>query len=338
MRPTHTRSRSKRLGVSIGHYHARRQNDPVAQSWLNTAGKDGRRSMTQGPSLTPPMTHARAPSELAHAEFSRIAQLLQAEAGIELTAGKLPLVHSRLSSRLRILGIRSYGDYCNFIESSEGKHERLEMLSVLTTNVTRFYREPHHFEYIATEMMPELLSAMRAGAPVRIWSAGCSTGEEPYTLALTFLNAVPDIARYDFKIQATDIDPAVLRTAEKGVYPAHSIAQVPEAQKTRFFSCFDQRRDIWEVGPEVRSLVSFDRLNLIGNWSFSRPFDIIMCRNVVIYFAAETKTLVWSRFLKNVRPGGLLITGHSERLSPDALALTNTVHTTTYRRLSANSK
>jgi len=154
---------------------------------------------------------------------------------------------------------------------------------------------------------------------------------------LTFLTALTDISRYDFKILATDIDPAVLRTAEKGVYPAHSLAQVPDMQKKRYFTCIDQKRDTWEVGPEIRSLVTFDRLNLIGTWSFTRPFDIIMCRNVVIYFAPDTKALVWSRFLKQLRPGGLLITGHSERLSSDSLALTETVHTTTYRRLSAPS-
>ncbi len=288
--------------------------------------------MNEPSSVSPLQNRLGGRRELSPAEFKRIATLLQSEAGIELTPAKLPLAHSRLSARLRALGLKSYGDYCDFIESQDGKDERLEMLSVLTTNVTRFYREPHHFENLTKVMIPELMTTLKKGGSARIWSAGCSTGEEPYTLALTFLSAAPDIARYDFKILASDIDPTVLKTAETGIYAAHSLAQVPEAQRRRYFSQADAKRDTWAVGAELKKLIEFQRLNLIGNWSFPHQFDVIMCRNVVIYFAPETKALVWNRFLQQLRPGGWLITGHSERLSSEAATLTETIHTTTYRR------
>ncbi len=276
--------------------------------------------------------------ELSAAEFHRIAAVLQKEAGIELTDGKLPLVHSRLSARLRSLGLKNYRSYCDFVESSDGHQERLEMLSVLTTNVTRFFREPHHFDYLRQDMIPELLDIMRKGGSVRVWSAGCASGEEPYTLALTFLQECPDIAKRDFRILASDIDPAILRMAAAGVYSSRSIAQVPEEQKEKYFHASPDQPDSWEVGPEVRALVTFRRLNLIGEWPFQRTFDLIMCRNVVIYFGTETKSMVWSRFVRQLRPGGWLITGHSERLSEEATKLTEPLYTTTYRRREANSK
>lgn len=274
---------------------------------------------------------------LSTAEFHRIAALLQREAGIELTEGKLPLVHSRLSARLRALALPSYGAYCDFIESDAGVAERLEMLSVLTTNVTRFFREPHHFDYLRKDMIPEMLKTLRSGGCVRVWSAGCATGEEPYSLALTFLQEIPDITRYDFRILASDIDPAVLRTAATGVYSARSLTQVPNEQKSQFFLPCDDSQDHWEVGSEIRALVTFRRLNLIGSWPFTRKFDVIMCRNVVIYFSTDTKAEVWSRFAQNLRPGGWLITGHSERLSGEAADLTEPLFTTTYRRREADA-
>ncbi|MDF0600071.1 protein-glutamate O-methyltransferase [Psychromarinibacter sp. C21-152] len=271
------------------------------------------------------------------AEFHRIAAVLLREAGIELTEGKLPLVHSRLSGRLRSLGLRRYSDYCDYIESGDGEAELLEMLSVLTTNVTRFFREPHHFEYLRKHKMPELVAALKSGGRVRVWSAGCASGEEPYTLALTFLQEMPDIARYDFRILASDIDPAILRQAAAGLYPDRSLAQVPEPQRQRYFQPVADRPGCWKVGPEMRALITFRRLNLIGDWPFTRPFDVIMCRNVVIYFGAETKAQVWSRLVEQLRPGGWLITGHSERLSDAAAAATELLYTTTYRRREASS-
>ncbi|WP_172293909.1 protein-glutamate O-methyltransferase CheR [Pseudoruegeria sp. HB172150] len=276
--------------------------------------------------------------ELSLAEFHRIADLLLREAGIELTESKLPLVHSRLSGRLRSLGLTTYRAYCDFIEGIDGETERLEMLSVLTTNVTRFFREPHHFDYLRQHMIPELRITLQSGGSVRIWSAGCASGEEPYTLALTFLQEIPDIARYDFRILASDIDPAILQLASAGTYSSRSLAQVPQDQKDRYFRPCTDDPDSWQVGSELQSLITFRRLNLIGEWPFKRKFDVIMCRNVVIYFGAETKAAVWKRFVENLHPGGWLITGHSERLTDCAATLTEPLYTTTYRRREATPR
>lgn len=293
--------------------------------------------MNDLPASTPAAAAAPAAGQrtLSAADFRRIATVLQHEAGIELTDGKLPLVHSRLSGRLRSLGLRSYRDYCDFVESAEGQAERLEMLSVLTTNVTRFFREPHHFDYLRRDLIPQLAPILNRGGAVRAWSAGCASGEEPYSLALTFLQEIPDLAQKDFKILATDIDPAILRQAAAGRYSAMSLSQVPQDQKDRYFRPCDQTADNWEVGPQIRGLVTFRRLNLIAAWPFRRPFDLIMCRNVVIYFGAEAKAAVWSRLVGQLRPGGWLQTGHSERLSPEAASLTEPLYTTTYRRRDA---
>lgn len=269
---------------------------------------------------------------LSTAEFRRIADLLLQEAGIELSEGKLQLVQSRLGVRLRSLGLGSYGQYCAFIEGPDGQAERLEMLSVLTTNVTRFFREPHHFDFLRQGMIPDLLAHLRTGGSVRIWSAGCASGEEPYSLALTFLGAAPDIARYDFKILASDIDPAILRTAAAGVFSGRALAQVPQEQRDTYFTRMTDRPDHWHVAPELRSLIAFRRLNLIADWPFTHRFDVIMCRNVVIYFGTETKARVWSRLLDQLRPGGWLITGHSERLPDQISHDAELLHTTTYRR------
>ncbi|MEM1386678.1 MAG: protein-glutamate O-methyltransferase CheR [Pseudomonadota bacterium] len=274
---------------------------------------------------------------LAARDFERIAALMHREAGIELTEGKMPLVHSRLSARLKSLRLATYGDYCDFIESAAGEAERLEMLSVLTTNVTRFYREAHHFDYLEKAMVPQMRAALDAGRSVRVWSAGCSTGEEPYSLALTFLAAIPALGKADFRILATDIDPAVLDTAAQGIYPSRSLKSVPEEQKQRYFSAARAAPDMWEVGQEIKDLVSFRHLNLISDWPFKRKFDVIMCRNVVIYFSLAAKSHVWPRLLDQLRPGGLLITGHSERLPPEAAEYAELVHKTTYRRLSVGT-
>lgn len=270
--------------------------------------------------------------ELPQSEFRRIAKLLQDTAGIELSDAKLPMVHSRLSARLKVLKMQSYGEYCNFLESNRGSEERLEMLSVLTTNVTRFFREPHHFDYMRKTIVPTLVEQMRQGRPARIWSAGCSTGEEPYSIALTFLEKVPNIAKLKFSIYASDIDPVVLEKASTGIYRDLALSQVPSALKSRYFRPVTERPGHFQVSPEMKQLITFKRLNLMDQWPFKEPFDLIMCRNVVIYFAQEVKDRIWPRFLQQTRPGGWLITGHSERLPADALRNADQVTTTGYRR------
>lgn len=249
---------------------------------------------------------------LSEAEFRRIAAILHADSGIHLPEGKNSLVYSRLAKRLRALGLESFRDYCNLVSSDEGKDERRHMLSALTTNHTRFFREPHHFTDLARHLRERWVPQARAGGRVRIWSAGCSSGEEPYTIALTALSVFPDADRYDFRILATDIDPVIVGKARAGVYAAETVRDVPVALRERFTERQADGRVSVAAGP--RNLIAFRELNLMGAWPMKGRFDVIFCRNVAIYFEEETQERLWSRFTSLLLPPhGRLYVGHSER-------------------------
>ncbi|WP_428350024.1 CheR family methyltransferase [Lichenifustis flavocetrariae] len=265
-------------------------------------------------------------------DFSRIAAMLHADAGIFLPESKATLVYSRLAKRLRTLGLQSFHDYCELVAGADGMDERQKMLVSLTTNVTSFFREPHHFDMLRTTILPPLLQAAKSGRRVRIWSAGCSKGHEPYSIAMTILALMPDAADYDVRILATDIDTEVLAEGRAGRYEESLVAAVPPAEKRRGFtsvSSADNR--ILSVTPEMQRLVSFRELNLIGQWPMKGPFDVIFCRNVVIYFDDDTQAKVWTRFSSLLVPGGVLFVGHSERLLGPAQARFTSIGTTAYR-------
>ncbi len=266
----------------------------------------------------------------SHEDFRRIAAMLHADSGIFLSEQKESLVYSRLVKRLRTLGLSSFHDYCALIADASGVDERQQMLAALTTNVTRFFREPHHFAYLKNTVMPPLLQAAKAGGRVRLWSAGCSKGQEPYSIAMTILSLMPDVSRYDVKILATDIDPYVLQEGRDGVYEKSELDDMPKAERSRFFTATDGSGASWSVSDEMRQLVSFKELNLIGQWPIKGPFDVIFCRNVVIYFNEETQAKIWTRYAGLLAPGALLCIGHSERLSGSAQARFKPVGTTMY--------
>jgi chemotaxis protein methyltransferase CheR len=262
-------------------------------------------------------------------DFARLAGMLLADAGIALAQSKATLLYSRLAKRLRALGLTDFKDYCDLLTDPVEKEERGRMLAALTTNVTRFFREPHHFDHLRNTVLPPLLDAAKRGGRVRIWSAACSSGQEPYSIALTILGLLPEAGRYDVKVLATDIDPNMVATGKAGQYSDDLLSPVPAAMRQRWFRpCPDGM----EVGPELRQLVGFRELNLIGNWPMRGPFDAILCRNVVIYFAEDTQARIWSRFTPLLSPAGTLYIGHSERLSGPAAAGFETVGITTYRR------
>lgn len=260
-------------------------------------------------------------------DFREIAAMLNADSGIALPESKATLVYSRLAKRLRILGIANFRDYCALIAGEAGADERMKMLAALTTNVTKFFREPHHFEHLQAKALPELIDAARKGHRLRLWSAACSTGQEPYTMAMTLLEAMPDAAKYDVKILATDIDPNVVAHGRRGVYSESEVSPVPSALKSKYLS---KAGAGWEVNDNLREIVAFRELNLIGNWPMRGRFDIIFCRNVVIYFAEDTQVKIWNRFRSVMSPGGWLYIGHSERVTGDGGAFT-TAGLTTYR-------
>lgn len=251
-------------------------------------------------------------------DFRMIAAVLHGDAGIYLPDSKATLVYSRLAKRLRLLGLSSFREYCSLVQSKEGTGERQSMLAALTTNVTRFFREPHHFDDLRRSVLPALAAKARAGGRVRLWSAGCSTGQEPYSMALTVLAALPDAARLDVKILATDIDPNVIETARAGVYSREALEAVPASDRQRLRRAPDAGADMWRLADEVRELIAFRELNLVRPWPMSGKFDVIFCRNVVIYFDDATQEQVWKKFIDVMNPGARLYIGHSERVSGDS--------------------
>jgi chemotaxis protein methyltransferase CheR len=269
---------------------------------------------------------ALVPGEFAFtaSDFQRIAAILHADSGIHLPEGKATLVYSRLAKRLRQLGLESFKDYCNLVSGAEGLDERQRMLTALTTNVTRFFREEHHFEHLREQVLPGLAEQARRGARVRLWSAGCSTGEEPYSLALTVLQALPDAGDLDLKILASDIDSAVVARARRGWYDDEAVAAIPASLRGHL----RKEECGWTIGPEPRELISFRELNLLGAWPFAGSFQVIFCRNVAIYFEEATQQALWARFAERLTPEGRLYIGHSERANHPRLA---TDGLTTYR-------
>jgi chemotaxis protein methyltransferase CheR len=264
-------------------------------------------------------------------DFRRIAAMLHGDAGIALPESKATLAYSRLAKRLRALGLASFKEYCALVASTEGAGERQKMLAALSTNVTRFFREPHHFEHLREQVLPPLLAAARRGAPVRIWSAGCSSGQEPFSTAMTILGMAPDAVELDIKILASDIDPNMVEHGRQGVFPGQALQEVPAAFRHRWFKPLGPGSDQVRAVDEVRALISFRELNLIGQWPMKGRFDVIFCRNVVIYFEEDTQSRVWSRFTPLMSPGGVLYIGHSERVTGPATAQLAPDGITTYR-------
>jgi chemotaxis protein methyltransferase CheR len=270
--------------------------------------------------------------EMSDRDFKDIAAMLYADAGIYMPESKTTLVYSRLVKRLRALNLASFRDYCDLVGSSQGSGERLEMLSALTTNVTRFFREPHHFEHMRDRVLPPLLESARRGGRVRLWSAACSTGPEPYSMALTVLSLEPNAASLDVRILASDIDPRVVEEGRRGVYPAAALAEAPAALCKRYFTVFggDERRGL-QASEELRRLVVFRTLNLNAGWPMPGKFHAIFCRNVVIYFDEQTQQTVWSKFAGKLERDGILYIGHSERVTGPATARFVSDGVTAYR-------
>jgi chemotaxis protein methyltransferase CheR len=260
-------------------------------------------------------------------DFRKIAQILHSHAGIALAEGKAALVYSRLAKRLRSLGLRSFREYCTLVEGSDGVDERQAMMAALTTNVTRYFREPHHFDHLRDQVMPKLAERARRGGRVRLWSAACSNGQEPYSMAITVLAALPEACNLDVKILATDIDPNMIAEGKAGVYREDAVAPVPLDLRRKWFR---KAAGGWEVAEELRHLTAFRELNLIGDWPMRGRFDVIFCRNVVIYFDEPTQERIWSRFAGVMEPDATLYIGHSERVTGAATGQFETTGLTTY--------
>lgn len=262
--------------------------------------------------------HAVQNAEFAFtwSDFRQIAALVHADAGIVLGEGKANLVYSRLAKRLRAIGLRNFREYCELVTSTDGADERQAMIAAMTTNVTRFFREPHHFEFLSQNVLPQLARKAQAGGRVRIWSAGCSSGQEPYSIALTVLEAIPDADRRDVLILATDIDPNMLARGEKAVYRVDEAREIPMPVRGRWTQT-NGADGTFSLSADARAIVRFKELNLLGPWPMQGHFDVIFCRNVMIYFDEDTQNRIWSRFASSLVPAGHLCIGHSERISVD---------------------
>ena len=253
---------------------------------------------------------------LSDANLRCISKLIQEEAGIVLSEEKSSLVMSRLGKRLNATRLANFDEYCRFVSSVAGAEERRNMLRALTTNVTRFYREAHHFEDLQNRVLPALQPQMRRGLGLRIWSAACSSGEEPYSIALSLLGALPDAAHHDVKILATDIDTEMLQRARTGVYARHSVSNIPDALAAEHLEpAPDGPEGSWSVRSSLRKLISFKELNLLRPWPMKGKFHAIFCRNVFIYFNRDTQEMITERFAQVLHKGGTLYLGHSERMS-----------------------
>ena len=284
-----------------------------------------------------PNTHSSPTAEsgsypiLKDVEFDFLRHVVNENAGIVLGPNKRQLVQGRVSRRMRELGLQTYEAYCDHVRES-GPEELVGLINALTTNVTSFFRENHHFEALASYMLPEAIKRNADSRRIRIWSAGCSTGEEAYCIALETSQAMPRAQHWDVKILATDIDSDVIATAHEGVYPLERVSSVPAPQLRR---CF-RRGSGAEAGnvrvrSEIARFVTFRPLNLLHDWPMRGSFDVIFCRNVMIYFDQSTRERLIQRFAQILAPGGYLCIGHSESIH-SGTAPFKLVGKTIYRR------
>lgn len=257
-------------------------------------------------------------SELRDVDYERISRLVYEQCGINLHDGKKELVKARLGKRLREGNFRSFGDYYQYVITDAGTDELISMIDSLSTNLTYFFREENHFHTLR-QIIPPLLKAPGnkggALAKLRIWSAGCSTGEEPYSLAMTVCESVNG-ASADVKIMATDISTKVLDTAVRGIFHKDKIGNIPPANLKRYFQMGSGRSDgFFRIKKEIRDMIRFLRFNLMETPPSSYRFDVIFCRNVMIYFDKETQAALINRFYQCLDKGGYLFIGHSESLT-----------------------
>ena len=274
---------------------------------------------------------------ISGSNYTRLCELIYREAGIRLGSDKRTMLEVRIKRRLKALDIESYGGYCDYLFGREGMQaELIHLIDVVTTNKTDFFREPGHFSYLVEKALPELTARGDGGRPLLVWSAGCSTGEEPYTLAIVLSEYALSHPGFRFRILATDISTTVLAKAEMGVYSDDTVNPVLSALRRKYFMrSRDARSDRMRVVPELRRLVEFRRLNFMDDdFGIADKADAIFCRNVIIYFDKETQRNLFARIAPLQRPGDLLFLGHSESLFKvsDAYAL---LGRTAYRRIAA---
>jgi chemotaxis protein methyltransferase CheR len=262
-------------------------------------------------------------------DFEAISALVKSLTGINLTAQKRELVYGRLAVRLRAMGLRTFRDYRRIV--AEDAQEQMRMCNAITTNLTYFFREPHHFAHLGDQVLPA--HCARPNRRLRFWSAGCSSGEEAYSIAMVVLESLPQLQEWNVRVLATDLDSDMLETAAAGEYAAERVKGLSETRLRRFFT---ERKDggssTYVIRPEVRRMVTFRKLNLMQPLPMSGPLDVVFCRNTVIYFDKDTQRELFARIAPLQRPGDLLYLGHSESLLSVSDEYDSIGHTTYLRR------
>jgi len=245
-------------------------------------------------------------------DFDVLRKISNSHSGIIVTDDKFDMFYSRLSKRIRMLGLKNFKEYCVYLDENQDI-EFTEFINAITTNLTAFFRENHHFEYVRDIIIPELIKRNHSSKEIKVWSAGCSTGEEPYSIAMTLLeNTPPD---WTIKILATDLDTNVLQTAASGIYSDDRVSGLSEKRLKRWFKKGKgANSNKVKVKPELQERIRFKQLNLMNEWPMKGYFDFIFCRNVIIYFDRETKENLVNRYSSYLANGSHLLIGHSESL------------------------
>lgn len=262
------------------------------------------------------MTALEREFDFQDGDFRFLAKLVGEKTGIVLADHKKDMVYGRVARRVRALGLKTVKQYCDFLSRSDGETEIFDFVNAVTTNLTRFFREAHHFEHLGEEVFSDMLENPPPGKRVRIWSAGCSSGMEAYSIAMTAFDSIPDIKNWDFKILATDIDTSMLRRGSEGIYQKKDMEGIPPEYRKRFILKYGgSESGQYAVSEDVKKLITFKRLNFLDKWPVKGPFDVIFCRNVVIYFDKETQKEIFGKFAGLLKQDGWLYVGHSENIS-----------------------
>lgn len=257
---------------------------------------------------------------MSQKDFKLLSSLVNSKCGIRMPLTKKVMLESRLRKRLRALGLRSFKEYYDYVSSPSGiKHELGKMLDAVTTNKTDFFREPRHYKFLADKALPELINVHKRGITdnLMVWSAGCSSGEEPYSIAMLLHEFKLIHHGFNYSIIATDISTDMLKKAQTGIYPKERAEPVPAAYKKRYLlRSRNKSKELIRVIPKLRNRVRFQKLNFMdNNYNVSRDMDLIFCRNVLIYFNKPEQEQILKRICNHLRPGGYIFVGHAETLN-----------------------
>jgi chemotaxis protein methyltransferase CheR len=273
-------------------------------------------------------------AKLSDDEFKKLSEFIFNGYGIKMPEIKKVMLQSRLQKRLKELKMTSFKEYVQYVFSPEGQeNEVIHMIDVVSTNKTDFFREPIHFDFLTTQALPELIEGNNLHKTIKVWSAGCSSGEEPYTLAIVLHEFKEKFPHFDYKIHATDISTRILRSAIEAIFKENRVENIPLAIKRKYFlKSKDRTNPTVRIIPELRQRVNFDRLNFMDNsYNVPETFDIVFCRNVLIYFDRETQEKVINKLCQKLRPGGFFFLGHSESITSLNVPLTQ-IRPTIFRR------